>query len=65
MTKRNRAQCLECNDIIESTYRHDFVTCSCGNIFVDGGKDYFRAGGRNMSAFLPLYEEENNEQILA
>lgn len=59
MTKVNRAQCLECNDIIESTYRHDFVQCSCQNIFVDGGKDYFRSGARNMSAFLPLYEENN------
>lgn len=43
---RNRAQCLKCGDIIESTYRHDFVGCSCGAIFVDGGTDYLRRGGK-------------------
>jgi len=42
---RNRAQCLKCGDIIESTYRHDFVGCSCETIFVDGGKDYLRRVG--------------------
>lgn len=26
---RNRAECLNCGDIIESKFRHDFVTCSC------------------------------------
>jgi len=38
----NKIQCKSCKDIIESTYRHDFVTCSCGNVSVDGGKDYLR-----------------------
>lgn len=42
---RNRARCLKCGDIIESKYRHDFVKCSCGSIFVDGGNDYWRCGG--------------------
>lgn len=42
---KNRARCKKCNDIIESKYRHDFVSCKCGAIFVDGGNDYFRAGG--------------------
>lgn len=39
---RNRAKCLVCGDVIESKHRHDFVTCSCGNLSVDGGKDYLR-----------------------
>lgn len=39
---RNSAKCLECGDEIESTHRHDFRGCSCGNLFVDGGKDYLR-----------------------
>lgn len=38
----NRAGCQECGDVIESTDRHDYKTCSCGNISVDGGGDYFR-----------------------
>ena len=42
---RNRAKCKKCGDIIESKFRHDFVECSCGCIFVDGGLDYMRFGG--------------------
>ncbi len=43
--KVNKAQCLLCKDIIESKHRHDWVECKCGNLFVDGGKDYLRRGG--------------------
>lgn len=39
---KNQAQCLICGEIIESTHRHDYVTCKCGNLSVDGGKDYLR-----------------------
>lgn len=38
----NAAICLKCNETIESTHRHDFVTCSCGNLSVDGGHSYLR-----------------------
>lgn len=38
----NSAKCLECGDHIISMSRHDFETCSCGNISVDGGHDYQR-----------------------
>lgn len=41
----SKAQCLECEDIIESKHRHDFVKCSCGKSFLDGGDVYIRAGG--------------------
>ena len=41
----SRAQCLDCEDILESKHRHDFVKCKCGNSFLDGGDDYFRGGG--------------------
>jgi hypothetical protein len=43
--KVNKAKCLKCEDILISGYRHDFKFCSCGSIFVDGGKDYIRRGG--------------------
>jgi hypothetical protein len=43
-----KVKCLKCNDIIESMHRHDFVWCSCGNIFIDGGNDYMRFGGRGL-----------------
>ena len=41
----NKAKCKNCEDIIESKHRHDFVSCSCGKIAVDGGKDYLRRMG--------------------
>lgn len=40
-----KAVCYECFGIMESTHRHDFVRCKCGKSFLDGGNDYFRAGG--------------------
>ena len=41
---RNSALCLDCDTEIESKHRHDFKHCKCGNIYVDGGKDYIRRG---------------------
>lgn len=41
----NKAQCKICKSIIESKHRHDWVSCKCEAIFVDGGKDYLRRGG--------------------
>lgn len=49
----NKAQCAECKDIIMSRTRHDFVSCSCGAIFVDGGTDYLRRGGSD-GAFIDM-----------
>lgn len=40
--QRNRAKCLECGKIVESKHRHDFQSCECGQLSVDGGKDYLR-----------------------
>lgn len=39
---RNSARCLDCGDEIESKHRHHFVSCSCGHLAVDGGKEYLR-----------------------
>lgn len=41
----NRIKCKECGDIIESKNRHDFVTCKCGYVAVDGGNSYLRRTG--------------------
>ena len=38
-------QCSKCGDEIFSMSRHDFVRCSCGETFTDGGGAYLRAGG--------------------
>ena len=50
----SKAKCLDCEDILESKHRHDFVKCKCGNSFIDGGDDYFRGGG----SIWPLPDEE-------
>lgn len=48
----NGATCRLCWDKIVSTHRHDFVTCSCGAISVDGGDAYYRWVGEPAN-FLP------------
>jgi hypothetical protein len=44
---RNRWRCIDCDTIIESVERHDYVRCSCGQGFCDGGvgSGYIRTGG--------------------
>lgn len=54
----NKIKCNKCGDIIESTYRHDFKSCMCGAVAVDGGKDYLRRGG-NREDWEDLSEYEN------
>ena len=39
---KNAIRCKICGDEIESSYRHEYVTCSCGACAVDGGHDYLR-----------------------
>lgn len=41
----NKARCRNCNTIVESETRHHLNFCTCGKIFVDGGKEYLRRGG--------------------
>lgn len=40
----NRIQCNQCFDVITSHHRHDSVTCSCGTVHCDGGRQYLRRG---------------------
>lgn len=41
----NSVRCNLCSDNIFSSHRHDMVSCTCGNISVDGGQDYLRRVG--------------------
>lgn len=54
---RNAARCKVCGDKIESKTVHDFVKCSCGAIFVDGGHEYLRRGADSWDNFEELGEE--------
>lgn len=64
MTKiiRNRAQCLICGQIIESMYTHDFVTCKCGALSVDGGHSYIRRAFIRPEDFEELSELEKEDK---
>ena len=58
---RNRCQCRQCDDIIESVGRHSFVRCRCGAIFTDGGTAYIRRGAKDLSDIIDLSEYELKE----
>ena len=54
---KNSVKCLVCNTILESKYRHDFVSCSCPNkTFTDGGLSYNRVGGKDLDLIENLCE---------
>ena len=38
----NKIKCKFCGDIIESKDVHDFKTCKCGKVSVDGGLNYLK-----------------------
>ena len=62
---KNIAKCLLCGDIIESKHRHDYVTCKCGNLSVDGGKDYWKRSvvhGLDSYKELNLLKDENDRE---
>jgi hypothetical protein len=63
---KNAAKCRLCGDVIESKSVHDFVSCSCGEIFVDGGLDYLRRGfTKDANNFIDRceYEDENPSHV--
>jgi hypothetical protein len=52
----NKVQCNNCKQIIESKHTHNFVTCKCGNVSVDGGKDYLRRCFKEADCYTELSE---------
>lgn len=72
--------CPRCGDEVYSNSRHDFESCLCGAVFIDGGWDYKRvgydeggAGFRSVSRTvdrkaLPSYysnEDDRRKQVMA
>lgn len=55
---RNAIRCLDCGEVLESLYRHDFRMCRCGSCGVDGGLDYLRRLG-DPGHYAELAEEES------
>lgn len=58
---RNRLKCRKCGTVIWSQFRHDFTSCKCGAISVDGGYDYSSRTGnpKLMEAVLEPWQESN------
>jgi len=42
---QNEAECKKCGDRVFSASRHNYRSCKCGAIAVDGGLDYCRRVG--------------------
>lgn len=45
MILSNQVRCHKCSDTPFSAHRHDFKSCACGAIAVDGGMSYLRRVG--------------------
>lgn len=59
---RNAIKCNHCGEVVESKFTHDFKTCKCGRVYVDGGLEYLHRGWTDSEAD---YEElsEYGEEI--
>ena len=44
--KINSVYTLCCDSFLVSDHVHDFVTCSCGEVSIDGGNDYRKRLGK-------------------
>ena len=60
---RNRAKCKLCLSIIESFHDHDYVSCKCGEISIDGGHSLLRASAKDFRNFLRV-DDDGNEIIV-
>tara|TARA_Y100000310_G_C20139359_1_gene559545 strand:- start:33 stop:266 length:234 start_codon:yes stop_codon:yes gene_type:complete len=57
----HKVQCLQCGDVIQSMFRHDFKWCACKSIAVDGGGDYLKMSYTEGSEYKVLEKEDNAE----
>jgi len=58
---RNAIRCNICGDEIESTTRHDFVTCKCGVCSVDGRHEYLKRVSVDESHYTDISIVENDD----
>ena len=61
--KRNAARCLACLQVVESKHQHDFRTCECGALSVDGGKAYIRRAWSGKAGYEDMIEYEDSEHV--
>jgi hypothetical protein len=54
-------RCKKCGDVIVSKHRHDYRTCKCGKIAIDGGSDYTKITGNREDWEYDFGGYDNNE----
>lgn len=54
---------MGCNELIESRHVHDYVSCNCGNIAVDGGKEYLRRTFASAMFLADISKDSDNPNI--
>lgn len=60
----NGAVCLQCKEFVRSKNRHDFRTCKCGKVMVDGGSHYCRRIGEpdDFIDVIETYEDDRDDR---
>lgn len=58
-----RAKCTKCGAIIESKSLHDYRSCECGAISVDGGNECPRFGGNYEDFDQKFWEEQTIKEV--
>lgn len=59
----NRVYCKKCKDTPISHHGHDFTSCKCGAIAVDGGPNYLRRVG-DLNCYIEFSEYDYRERIV-
>lgn len=62
MILKNSAMCGDCWQEIVSRHKHDYITCSCGQLSIDGGSSYLK---RNSNHYVDtsLSSEDDFDKI--
>lgn len=58
----NSVKCFECDEVIRSRHRYDFVRCSCGSVAIDGVTLYPKIIG-NLDKIRLFYEHYDDAQF--
>jgi hypothetical protein len=61
----NMARCLNCDQVLASLTVHDFRTCHCGNLSVDGGTSYIRRLAKDLNDVeeLTIYRDIDTDRF--
>ena len=65
MILSNQVICMTCEDRPYSAHRHDFQSCRCGSISVDGGMSYLRRVGSGATDISITISDEHKDLLIA